>query len=838
MAEFRPYQARGSIPIQNAAATRLDPSAGSLAGVQSAANRVIGLADAALTERRQTEDLQLRREASDYVTSQMGVAERDFTQRFLQAQEQAVGAATGFTPRILEEFDDYAQQQLEAAPNDYARAALKGRLDGLKTSLFDKAISFETGAKRGERAVAMDQSFTDRATAAYADPDRFEEILGGAIADINEAEKIDLTPGIASELRSQVKDRIAVGAMRGLIVQDPQAALADLTAQTDAPDNPIVAALSVSQRMELAGTARAEIARQDQVRSAARGGLSDRINGVYSVLKAGFPPDAEEIGRLRREVGALGPAGADLRADLARVERFSTFANEIRQWTPAEIRAWTQAEEGRLQAGGATPEDIARLGMAQSAEIRAIAGYGDVAARTDDMETVLSSGLTPPEARLDALVEDLTELGDTKALDRLQAAEAEGLRRKAMEDLPPPIAASGLAGVEADLRRSKNVTPQDVENLQSAKDMARDVAAALRDDAVSFGQRIGIVTAGVLDLSDPTLPLPGNPSDRIGAAGGEDVSGRGSAVEAMRKRRAETLSMAAKYGIEPTFLTGQEADLWKVQFDQAGVDDQLRLLQAVRSGFADRAPDVLEQIAKDGLALAPIGALLDDPRGAPVARDALRGFKTLAAETGRRPTSGLTLPVFDEVTDGLFVQAPETGARLGDLATAIYVARGGKTGPDFDDGAYQDAVQAALGQQPGPDGDVLGGAQDVNGAMTLVPRGVSGVQVERALRVMDDRAWARHSYSVDGAGLHAPRYGDGSEARAEDLAEAQLVPVGEDLYRVLTENGFLSGHGPAGYFTLQLGRRDISDLLGVGLDGQMLPVVDRRGRNNRTGYAQ
>ncbi len=183
-----------------------------------------------------------------------------------------------------------------------------------------------------------------------------------------------------------------------------------------------------------------------------------------------------------------------------------------------------------------------------------------------------------------------------------------------------------------------------------------------------------------------------------------------------------------------------------------GTDPATRVALAVAilagTGSAHAAAPVLGALEADPVFRRAV-TVLDVTGDEALAEGILRGQSKIDGKTVVMPSRSNIIMVFDAQTGGAFDDAPGLKAELIDATAALYADAaagidGETTGQDrsglnflADEAAYDlmgRSVQRLLGAQADRDGAfTIGGMQEVNGALTVLPVGVPAETVEEAM---------------------------------------------------------------------------------------------------------
>lgn len=311
------------------------------------------------------------------------------------------------------------------------------------------------------------------------------------------------------------------------------------------------------------------------------------------------------------------------------------------------------------------------------------------------------------------------------------------------------------------LARNQATAPDNVAygDNQTREKVLDNMTKGLQNDPVSFAENAG--TAMGSDLSQP---------------GGFAARGR------------EAASIADYYQIpqnEMKPFKEQEVQQLKRSMDDGDAQQILDTLSAIQTMGPNMARAGLKQLGEKDPVYAYAGSLQMNTGGdTSVAGDIVRGRKRI--EQNPSFMKGINEVdvnnAFSKAAGGaLFQIKPEQREAVQQAATAhyaeTYMARGG----GWDEDAYARSVNKVLG----------GFLADVNGEPTLLPPGISGEQMEDAMRAMTPDDWA--NMSPQGV---PPRYVDGTTIAPEDLAdEAKLRAIGASRYVVELDDATLAVTG-------------------------------------------
>lgn len=256
------------------------------------------------------------------------------------------------------------------------------------------------------------------------------------------------------------------------------------------------------------------------------------------------------------------------------------------------------------------------------------------------------------------------------------------------------------------------------------------------------------------------------------------------------QRGQEARSVADYYNIPVESMkpfTESEAENLTKYMKDGSSDDALQVITAIQNMGGDMATAALKQIGEKDAVMGYAGSLQLATGQGSVASDIVRGQKRLEENKSLGDAIGAQprdiSDAFVNATGGaLYAIDPRQRQAIQDAAYAHYVetVASRSSNAAFDAKAFGNSVQAVMG------GTKDGKAVDyVNGELTVLPRGVSGDEMEEALNRMNVDDWARMSNT----GL-PPRYVNGEIISPQDLAsEGTLKAIGGDKYRIQLDDG-------------------------------------------------
>lgn len=487
------------------------------------------------------------------------------------------------------------------------------------------------------------------------------------------------------------------------------------------------------------------------------------------------------------------------------------------------------AEAGTYDELG--PERVAQLKVTAQAEA--------------DRRAAADAKLTEAELkkRDDAIGDRLTQIGDLTSKGR-KVSDVDYVRNptpevKANPKYPAAAAAVALADEIPDLN-VKTVAELDALIAQEEKrEITHDwehqrlpVLKALRDkkaEALATDPK-----SALTDIGAPPLPEfdPADP-DSFAAALREAVSFDGWQREKGYSEQQAIFSKSDKASLQAVLAPGADAG------------PKVALMGAILQGTGGNPTEVLAALEADPVTrrAAKVLGVTQDAR---LTEAILRGSQKLDGKTVVPPSRKEQILAFDQMTGGVFDDVPALKAELMEATLALYAdgaagidgetTAADKSGLNLiaDESAYtlyQQSVQRLLGAQADRNGDLtVGGLQEVNGGLTVLPVGVAVQDVEDGWQLLTDQLNGR----VYDAALN--QTGDMAGADPSALREGFAAPIPEaadplrafktaSLYGGVPDLGKSPGQRFQGLTLRRVGETDVYELVRE-QNGRLIPVPE------------
>lgn len=423
-----------------------------------------------------------------------------------------------------------------------------------------------------------------------------------------------------------------------------------------------------------------------------------------------------------------------------------------------------------------------------------------VKARLTDQAQIFDKGLSASD---EAMLADPNVLAIVNTDPELQVAHAKAMAAKSLRDEIPNFRQMTPAQLRAEVARER-ATPKDhpyqTERVAVLEGWLGKIEAEWQSDGVAAARAAGFTLA---DLPDPAADP--------------------TAFAAALDQRLSFDGWAKKNGYTQTqaiLSSAEQARLKSVLDPAAAVEPKLALAQSVAAAAGRDARKVTALIGADPVFNRAL-RILQDSGDQDLAAQILTGQQKEKLGTVSPPPKTQRQLTFAQVTGGALAADPALEAEIFEAASALYAAEAAGVNPDGDNSVlsfkddteaqdlFAQAVARVSGAKPDRNGNLtVGGLQDVNGTMVVLPKGMAREAVtdaweniDRQLRgaVWDDRyqTWSFAGEAADPLrALRAASIDPGAAPALGGNAAAQwsnvhLRRVGEtDVYElVLNRNG-------------------------------------------------
>lgn len=299
---------------------------------------------------------------------------------------------------------------------------------------------------------------------------------------------------------------------------------------------------------------------------------------------------------------------------------------------------------------------------------------------------------------------------------------SEAAAKVALRDMMPGFFALSPGDMDAMIaeERARPVEEGWQIDIPNAMVTARNAAVKeLQDDPIAYAQNRLPIKPPALDDFSP-----------------DDPEGFVSSLAA-RKDYANGM-VAGGYVNKPAFLSKPEIEsLSAVLGKDSPPEIRTAVAGAIVSGFGTDAQQVFKTLKVDGVT-AWGGTLMAKGGSASLATEAARGQQMIDEKIAQLPPEKDWKETFQgtyrQALAGLPADAVKLEADIIKVAKAIYANRASAPGFEADEGAMNEAINAALGQTTRPNGDVVGGIQTVFGNQTMMPLDMNAEEIQEKLK--------------------------------------------------------------------------------------------------------
>ena len=179
---------------------------------------VAGLADA-FTGMLENQRKRQEEEGRAWAIEAVSDARLQWTSRLMDNQATADFGAPDFTQNFVKEFDAYSAEAIKNAPNPAAQKHLRERLADIRTTLGERAITFEAGARIDLRDTKFNAAIDNTQKLMNADPGQFEVGLAELLTVIDSSE---LPPAKRADMRQKAIGKVADAAVWSQINRSPE----------------------------------------------------------------------------------------------------------------------------------------------------------------------------------------------------------------------------------------------------------------------------------------------------------------------------------------------------------------------------------------------------------------------------------------------------------------------------------------------------------------------------------------------------------------------------------------------------------------------------------------
>lgn len=385
------------------------------------------------------------------------------------------------------------------------------------------------------------------------------------------------------------------------------------------------------------------------------------------------------------------------------------------------------------------------------------AQVGEMAA----IEKIADSGIAVPPAQLAQVRAGVAASGDPDLQARMERTEAVLRFTEGARQMTPAQIAASIGSLDQTMA---DRPPSEILAVKTAGvRLFSTMQKALKENPLAWADQVGLQKIPALDFGNP---------------------------QSLRERVARAETVAAHYGVQPTYLLPQESQALETAVAQGGAQ-MLTAAKVIADGFGDRAPLVASEVSRQSPVLAHMGALLSSGGSPAFVSDVAEAVKLRNDKDFKlprwldKPTDKQLKAQGDRARDvygSAFVTAPDSQRAAEATAQSAFFTRAARRGHDpllensDSKAAFDRSLQEAAGARFTSDGVQYGGIGTVGGWFSFSGRNAAKVLVPANVRA--DR-FSQVIGAVTDADLTAlpvpPQSADGRAFTARDLQSATPV---------------------------------------------------------------
>lgn len=774
------------------------------------------------------------------------IAKSDFTAEELTIRNSVGADAAGYQERVLDRYDEWVDEQASGIEDNETRSAFLRRMNENRANVSSRSATYEFGTAATNSENEANEALNATYNKIRLNPDSFDEFAQQGVdviqarGNLNETAKNAMSIGFRQNAARARFDGLLE---RATSVEDIDAVEAEIRGDGGKDWASELSATSLGQLQgQLASTRQAFVTKFDADARAALDTVEARATDpTITISPEELASVAQVVSKSENPVTAQRMARVMRDQEIVRQSRLQT-PSQMRQTMEAEQgrprftptiddaineSARIYGVSGSFMAGLIQKEYGGQIKM--SPEGVDVTDYGvrnGASSATGVGQHIDSTFLAVARAPgfAEAVGMDIASMNDDQVLalrrnGRVSVIAAAAYAAQNSRTLSRQI---GRRPSDAELYMAHFLGPGGAATLIQARNSRPDANAAevfpAQADAntaifyrngkaltvaevynrlgAQFGSQPTQVQYGDMQtrqtiLDDAEKRLAADPMAYAAQTGTYMVSPL-DGVEGFAARGEQSRAVADYYNIPQSEMKPfQESEVASLsqQMKDGSADDVLTILSDMRSLGPGMMAAGLKQLGTENDVYALAGTLQAETGNASVAGDIIRGAKRREENPAIRDMIGMT----DSDLNAEFYSlvGPATaGLQPGDVQAVIeaakshyvetVVARGGKGAGSFDQRRFQQSVMAVMGGTQGQRE-----LDTVNGVKTILPSGLDGGTVERAMQNMTVTDWVGQSSTGE-----PPRYLNGSIADPEDLAdEAVMKPIGGGEYAIEMADG-------------------------------------------------
>lgn len=801
------------------------------AGMQDAGNNLIEIEN-----QKRAEDVANR------------VAQSDFTRRELELRNEVGADGAGYQDQALAEYDEFVEEQANEIEDDAARQEFRNRMAAERASLSRRSATYEFATAAENSKFEANNSLNALDNKIRLMPNSYDNYVEQGFAVIDA--RADIPATVKAGMKEKWREGAALSRFEGMLesattVDDIELIEAEI-ANTEGKDwTKDLSPAGLERILSLTDASKRTIrTATDAAARAAVDGLEGRAGDVTTVIpdaelraaqevvsKSENPVTQARMGRIVRDQQiikesrrmtpgqqrdrietrynnpslpsalntAIGRASSTFGVSPAYLA--ATAKREYGVFFDGDNTDWTKGNIGKNSSATGPMQFIEDtfLGVMGNPAVQAAIGIdtsnmsrSEILALRGDVDIALMAGaaFTAMNAKqIEAVTGRKATDAELYMAHFMGAGGAAQLLR--MIKVAPGTNAAELFPKAAKANNSvyykKDGTPRTVVELydELGRKHGGDGAA---ETYVEYGDR----QTREKVLEDTEKRVADDPmafASQVGTGTTSDIfSEGGMAARGDEARRVSDYYSIPQGDMKP--FTNEEAAALGKRMEEGDADTVLGLLTSIQEMGGPMARAAMRQLGETDDVFAYAGGLQMETGQGAVAADIVKGRKRLEDNPDIKNLIGaeredLSSAFLNATGGALLDAAPRQRQAILDAAVAHYVqtqVATGQGGNAFDPDNFATSVQAVMGARQGAPA-----IDEVNGAKTALPPGLSGEEMEDAFQNMTVADWVTMSAQGE-----PPRYITGQIAEPDDIEdEVQLRAIGGGQYRVMLSDGSL-----------------------------------------------
>lgn len=168
-----------------------------------------------------------QRKARVYSNSSMAKLREFTSQAMIQGRTDAGPGGEGYTNNVLKQYDEFAKNLVNGAPNEFAVTDLTASIESFRAGVLDDASRWEATASEAKARFDVRDAAAVAANSLVTNPEWFEGVFADQMAAFK-AITGSLSPEAELQERFDIANQLAISAIEGEIRLDPATAVQKL----------------------------------------------------------------------------------------------------------------------------------------------------------------------------------------------------------------------------------------------------------------------------------------------------------------------------------------------------------------------------------------------------------------------------------------------------------------------------------------------------------------------------------------------------------------------------------------------------------------------------------